>query len=179
MFRLIEFLYRILLTFNATSPILLTFFIKERYYIRCLDKFPIWVSYVVFITIPVILTWISLLLKKHLSKDSIECEINDVEQANNAFLPSYLGYFFVALSVSTVETMIFIYSMLFVFTFVSQTLYFNPLFLCFGYHFYYVVSGENIKQFIISKRKIRSTKHLNFPSLRRINDFTYIDIEEE
>lgn len=176
---MIEFLYRIFLTFNATSPILVTFLIKERYYICCLDKFPIWVSYMVFIVIPVILTWISLLLKTYLSKDSIECGIKDVEQANNAFLPSYLGYFFVALSVPTVETMIFIYIILFVFTFVSQTLYFNPLFLCFGYQFYYITTEENVKQFIISKRKIRSTKYLNFASLRRINNFTYIDIEEE
>lgn len=176
---MIEILYRILLTFNAISPMLVTFLIKQRYPIPCLDKFPIWVSYIVFIIIPVILTWISLLLKTYLSKDSIECEIKDVEQANNAFLPSYLGYFFVALSVQTVETMIFIYVMLFVFTFVSQTLYFNPLFLCFGYHFYYIITAENIKQFIISKRKIRRTKCLNFASLRRINNFTYIDTEEE
>lgn len=176
---MIEFFYRIFLTFNATSPILVTFFIKEKYIMCYLDKFPRWVSYIVFIIIPIILTLISLLFKTYLSKDSIECEIKDVEQANNAFLPSYLGYFFVSLSVQTVETMIYIYIMLFVFTFVSQTLYFNPLFLCFGYHFYYVVTAENIKHFIISKRKIRSTKYLNFVSLRRINDFTYIDTEEE
>lgn len=176
---MVEFLYRIFLTFNATSPILVTFFIKQRYPIYYLDKFPIWISYIVFIIIPVILTWISLILKTYLSKDSIESEIKDVEQVNNAFLPSYLGYFFVALSVPTAETMIFIYGMLFVFTFVSQTLYFNPLFLCFGYHFYNVITSENVKQFIISKRKIRSTKNLNFASLRRINNFTYIDTEEE
>ena len=178
-FGLIELFYKLFLTFNATSPILVTFFIKERYYICGLDKFPIWASYIVYIIIPVIFTWISLLFKTFLSKDSIECEIKGVEQANNAFLPSYLGYFFVALSVPTGETMIFIYAMLFVFTFVSQTLYFNPLFLCFGYHFYYVSTSENIKQFIISKREIRSTKHLIFASLRRINNFTYIDIKEE
>lgn len=176
---MIEFFYRILLTFNATSPILVTFLIKERYYICCLDKFPVWISYIVFAAIPVILTWISLTLKTHLSKDSIECGIKDVEQANNAFLPSYLGYFFVALSVSTVETMVFIYTMLFVFTFVSQTLYYNPLFLCYGYHFYYVTTEENVKQFIISKRKIRRTQGLVFENLRRINNFTYIDTEEE
>lgn len=176
---MIELLYRIFLTVNATSPIVVTFLIKERYYICCLNEFPIWVSYIIFVFIPVVLTAISLLFKRFLSKDSIECAIKDVEQANNAFLPSYLGYFFVALSVPSIESMIFVYSMLFVFTFVSQTLYFNPLFLCFGYHFYYIDTEKNIKQFIISKREIRSTKNLQFEDLRRINNFTYIDMEEE
>jgi hypothetical protein len=175
---MIEKIYRLLLTFNATSPIIVTFLIKERYYICLLGKYPLWISYIIFILVPVILTFISLMLKRFLSKDSIECKVTDIEQANNEFLPSYLGYFFVALSVTSVETMVFIYGMLFVFTFVSQTLYFNPIFLCFGYHFYYIVTEENVKQFIITKKKLRSTKGLAFQSLRRINNFTYIDEEK-
>lgn len=167
------------LTINATSLILVTFLIKERYYFLIFEKFPIWTSYIIFCIIPVVLTALSLVMKKSLSKDSIETVIKDIEQANNAFLPSYLGYFFVALSVPSIETMIFIYSMLLVFTFVSQTLYFNPLFLCFGYNFYYITTESNIKQFIISKKEIRSTKNLQFKNLRRINNYTYIDMEDE
>lgn len=174
-----EFLYKMYLTYNATSLLLVTFLIKERYYLNILKDRPIVVSYVVFISISVVLIWISLKMSKLLSKDSIEVKIVEVENANNAFLPSYLGYFFVALSVATVETMIFVSAMIFVFTFVSQTLYFNPLFLCFGYHFYYVTTEDNIKNFIITKKSIRTTRDLKFNNLRRINNFTYIDVEEK
>jgi hypothetical protein len=122
-----------------------------------------------------IMTGISLLLTRFLSDDSIEGNIKDLEQANNAFLPSYLGYFFVALSVPYFETLIFTFAILFVFTYFSQTLYFNPLFLLWGYQFYYITTENNVKIFIISKRQIRSTQGLNFAKLKRINNFTYID----
>lgn len=168
-------MYRLLLTFNATSLIIVIFLIKEQYTICCLSNLSIYISYIIFISIPIALTGVSLLITRFLSSDSITGEIKDVEQANNAFLPSYLGYFFVALSVPYCETLVFIFAILFVFTFLSQTLYFNPLFLFFGYYFYYVTTENNVKLFLISKKQIRSSKGLSFPTLKRINNFTYID----
>ncbi|MEG2018247.1 MAG: hypothetical protein RR128_07300 [Clostridium sp.] len=172
---MIEFIYKLLLTFNATSPIIVTFLIKDRYYFNVLGKFPVWISYMIFIIVAIALTGLTLVGKRFLSYDSIEDDPIDVEQANNTFLPSYLGYFFVALSVTSVETFIFIYAMVFIFTFVSQTLYFNPIFLLFGYKFYYITTKDNVKVFIISKKIIKTTRNLQFQSLRRINDFTFID----
>lgn len=174
----VEFLYKLLLTFNSTSFILSIFLIKENYYFNQLEWLPVGVSHIIFLLVPVLFTVLSLWLKKFLSKDSIECGIKDVEIANHAFLPSYLGYFFVALSVGRAETMVFVYGVLFIFTFLSQTLYFNPVFLIFRYHFYYVTTDNNIKHFIISKREIRTTNNLKFVNLRRINIFTYIDMED-
>ena len=84
-------------------------------------------------------------------------------------------YFFVALSVPFYETLVFIFTILFIFTYFSQTLYFNPLFLLWGYQFYYITSENNVKIFLISKKCIRSTQGLSFPNLKRINNFTYID----
>src|SRR5690606_38431226 len=101
--------------------------------------------------------------------------IVEVEQANNAFLPSYLGYFFVALSVNNSETLIFVFSILFIFTFLSQTLYFNPLFLFFGYHFYNISTVNKVKLFIITKQKINQPEEVEFQKLKRINNFTFID----
>ncbi|MEM1484250.1 hypothetical protein V6615_05140 [Oscillospiraceae bacterium PP1C4] len=117
-------------------------------------------------------------MKKFLSYDSIEKQPLDIEQANNSFLPSYLGYFFVALGVLTTETLWFIYFILFVFTFCSQTMYFNPIFLIFGYQFYNVTTADNIKIFLISRKQIKTTKELVFPTLKRINNFTFIDVEK-
>lgn len=172
---MINLLYRLFLTFNATYLIIVIFLIKEQYQLILLIDSPRWISYIVFISIPIILTGICLFLSRFLSNDSISSEIKDIEQANNAFLPSYLGYFFVALSVPYNETLLFVFLILFAFTFFSQTLYFNPLFLFWGYQFYYITTGNNVKLFIISKKQIRTSCGLKFPKLKRINNFTYID----
>lgn len=173
-----EVLYKLLLTLNSTSFILVVYLIQKEHYLIFLERQPLWMSHLFFALAPVLLTWFSLLMKRLLSADSIECEITDAELANHSFLPSYLGYFFVALSVNRLETMVFVYVILFLFTYLSQTIYFNPLFLCFGYHFYYITTGENVRHFIISRKVIRTTKGLSFPRLRRINSFTYIDTED-
>ena len=141
---MLNFIFRLLLTFNATSLILVVYAVKGRYVLSCLfpklDFFPDYISYLVYFLIPIILTFISLIVANGLDSDSIEFEkeeykekginspIKEIEQANNAFLPSYLGYFFVALSVPYCDTLIFVFGILFIFTFLSQTLYFNPLF---------------------------------------------------
>lgn len=102
-----------------------------------------------------------------------------MEMANDVYMPSYLGYFFVALSIPNSDWIIllFVFGIVFVFTYFSQSLYYNPLFLLFGYKFYYVTKKNNLKVFIISKKDIQETKDLKFNNLRRINDFTFIDKE--
>lgn len=174
-----EIIFKLFLTFNATSTMIVVYLIKERYYLLCLDKLPVWVSYIVFLLVPVFLTVISLWMEKLLSKDNIECKLLSVEEANNTFLPSYLGYFFVALGVETTEAMIFVYLIVFVFTYFSQTLYYNPIFLLLGYKFYYITTENNVKLFIISKKEIKSAKETVFPKLRRINNTTFIEEEDK
>ena len=121
------------------------------------------------------MTGLSLLFTRFLSSDSIEGNVKDIEQANNAYLPSYLGYFFVALSVPDIETLVWVFLILFVFTYFSQTLYFNPLFLLWGKHFYYVTTKNNVKIFLITKKALRTTSDAEFEKLKRINDYTFID----
>ncbi len=82
----------------------------------------------------------------------------------------------VALSIPYVDTLIFVFAILFVFTFLSQTLYFNPLFLIFRYHFYYLTTTNEIKIFVITRRILKAPKETEFEKLKRINDFTFIDL---
>ncbi|GGZ64795.1 hypothetical protein GCM10008088_27820 [Mesonia mobilis] len=176
-----NFIYRLLLTFNATSLIIVVYLVKEEILVNNLNcyltKLPNYVSYILYFLIPILLTFLSLLIAKKLSKDNISLgTIKSIEQANNAFLPSYLGYFFVALSVPYIDTLIFVFAILFVFTFLSQTLYFNPLFLIFKYHFYYLTTTNEIKIFIITRRILKAPQKTEFKQLRRINDFTFIDL---
>lgn len=179
-------LFRLFLTFNATSLIIVVYLIKTQTTLNSLSVYtelmPYYISYTVYLAVPILFTFLSLRLANTLASDSIEVDngksaIKEIEQANNAYLQSYLGYFFVALSVLHCETLIFIFAILFLFTFLSQTLYFNPLFLIFGYHFYYITTENNIKIFLITKKKLKDPSKLNFPKLKRINDFTFIDKE--
>lgn len=195
---MINFLYRLLLTFNATSLIIVVFLIKEKFVFSCvwskfihipnnevsisilniLKSFSDFISYVTYILIPILFTFISLRVGKCLGDANIsKGAIVEIENANNAFLPSYLGYFFVALSISTFDTLVYMFIILLVFTFLSQTLYFNPLFLIFGYHFYNVSTSNKAKLFIISKKEITKVDDVEFPLLKRINNFTFIEYE--
>jgi len=165
-------LYNLFLTFNATSLMIVIFLIKQHCII--INKAPNWISYLIFISIPVLMTGLSLLCTRFLSTDSIEGNVKDLEHANNAYLPSYLGYFFVALSVPDVETLVFVFLILFVFTYFSQTIYFNPLFLLWKRHFYYVTTENNIKIFLITRKVLRKPSDVRFENLKRINNYTFI-----
>lgn len=182
---MINWLYRLLLTFNSTSLLLVVFWIKEEYIItwelflptEYISDIPNWISYLLFFSLPIVTTLISLILAKLLDGDSVS-NVVEVEQANNAFLPSYLGYFFVALSVSTCNTLGYIFAILFVFTFFSQTLYFNPLFLLYRYHFYYLTTNNRVKIFVITRKILKNPSNINLQRLKRINNFTFIDKEK-
>lgn len=115
---IINFLFRVLLTFNATSLLAIIFFVQKKYTLyyffqrfehsHWLSLLPQMTSYVFYMLIPILLTWISLLLSSRLGKDEFkEGEVVSVEHANNSFLPSYLGYFFVALSITSWSALFF------------------------------------------------------------------------
>lgn len=180
---MVNLLFRLFLAFNSTSLILVVYWIKTATTIEivppCILNPPNYVSYLIYIAGMLLLTYISLVAAKYLDSDSIEsASIISIESANNAFLPSYLGYFFVALDVPNNETLYFVYAMLFAFTFFSQTLYFNPVFLLFGYQFYNLTNVNQLKIFMITRKKLKDPKQIVFPELRRINHFTFIDNEK-
>lgn len=135
---------------------------------------PAWGIALLILCIPILISTLSIGIASKLGSDSIhgcsECSLADQE-----FLPVYLGYFFISLSVPDDITMLFLYIIVFVFTFISQTQYFNPIFLLFGYHYYHVLTPQGTKVFIIARGKvIRNRSYLAFDNLRRINDTTYI-----
>ncbi|MBE0354513.1 hypothetical protein PPHE_a2181 [Pseudoalteromonas phenolica O-BC30] len=101
--------------------------------------------------------------------------MDSIEHANNSFLPSYLGYFFVALSISNWETLFFVYGVLFIFTFLSQALYFNPLFLLFGFEFYNIKTKNGTAIFLISRNKYKKPNEIDIEKAHRINNYTFIE----
>lgn len=120
-----------------------------------------------------------LLLKLTLKNSNIyyisENTIEEIESATDSFLPSYLGYFFVALSISDFEVFVVVFLLIFIFTYKSKLSHFNPMFLVLGYkYYYYKING--VKNLLITKRKIKNPKEVSIDTLFRINDFTYIEV---
>jgi F0F1-type ATP synthase membrane subunit c/vacuolar-type H+-ATPase subunit K len=125
-------------------------------------------------------TFVCLSCKVILKKGSIEGKILEVSLANDSYMASYLGYFFVALGLPK-NWLVFsvVYAIIFLFTYKSQSLFYNPLFLLFGYNFYYIHDEMGMKIFVISKkREIYSCENLSFEKMKKINNFTYIDEEK-
>ena len=141
-----------------------------------LVELPNSLSYIIYFLVPVISTGISILLSSKLGSDKFKAGTTEsIEHANNSFLPSYLGYFFVALSVGSWEALGFVYGVLFLFTFLSQALYFNPLFLLFGYEFYNIKTTNGTAIFLISKHKYKKPDDIDIEKAYRINNYTFIE----
>ena len=173
-------IYRLFLSLNSVLLFIAVYLIKEEIVINPLNQwfyrmYPI-ISYCFYLAIPIILTFVSILLSKYLSDDQIDSNsILLVESANNLFLPTYLAYFFVALSIPNLTTFYIVFSMIFIFTYYSQASYFNPLFLFFKFNFFFVTNNKNIKVFLITKQNLKDPNNINLSRLKRINDFTFLD----
>lgn len=178
-----NFVFRLLLTFNATSLLVIIFLVQKGYtlghfFTKCsyLVELPNSISYIVYLLVPILLTVLSILLSSKLGKDSFDAgTVATIDHANNSFLPSYLGYFFVALSIDNWETLIFVYGVLFIFTFLSQALYFNPLFLLFGFEFYNITTRNGAAIFLISRHRYKVPSDIDIPLAFRINNYTFIE----
>lgn len=117
-----------------------------------------------------------------LKKASIEKGIQQISIATDTYTTIFLGYFFVALSISAKDWITFctVFAILNVFIYNSQTIYFNPLFCMFRYNFYEIHTELGTRVYVITQEKnIKGTSGLVFPKLRKINEFTYIDEERK
>lgn len=173
---MLTLLLRVLLTFNATSLLIVIYQIKDPFLLPYLEGILRYAFNMLLLSVPVALTGLSIWLSRWLGKDSFKKgQVTSIEYANNAFLPSYLGYFFVALSVPNIETLVFVYGILYVFTFFSQALYFNPLFLLFGFKFYNITTAKGTVIFLISGKEYRTPSEIEIDQARRINGYTFLE----
>src|SRR4051812_40679770 len=103
---MMKYLYQLFLAFNSTWLIVVVFLVKERYKFNFLNHHSIYFSWLLFALIPIILTALSFLISMKLPKDRLQSSsVKEIELANNNFLPTYLGYFFVSLGINDVSTL--------------------------------------------------------------------------
>lgn len=171
-----NFILRLFLTFSSLSFFIIVYLVQNKiiYFEDLFNECPCLI-YVGYVLIPFILTVISLGLGKLLSKSSIK-KIESIEPSNNDFLANYLAFFFVALSIKDSVTFWVVFGMTILFTFFSRVSYFNPVFLIFGFNFYYVQTNEKVKVMLITRKKIKNPKLFESVDVRRINDYTFIEV---
>ncbi len=177
--KLIKFLYKCLLAFNATFLLVVVFYLDKYDGYSIFPQIPYYLQAIFLLCLPVFTTWLSLCMSKFLPSDDLCNQTKSIELINNAYFPNYIGYFFVAVSVNNVKTLCIVYVVLVVFTLVSTTHYFNPILLLFRYNFYNIITADNIKILIITKKTFRTDTELTKCRLKRINDFTFIDMERK
>jgi len=169
---------RLVMTCSSVSFFVVVYLVQNK-----IDLLPIlsaklgysWLIYLLYTAIPFILGGIAVGISKLLAKSEIKKAIS-LETSNNDFLANYLAFFFVALSISDSMTFWIVLGMTVLFTFFSRVSYFNPVFLIFGFNFFYVHTGENVKVLLISRKKLRSPESFEATSVRRINDYTFMEV---
>lgn len=176
-------LYRSFLTIIALSLAIAVFLIKNKYYLfsdinlRWITIHSEW-SFLIYVAVCIFLARLSLILAEKLSDDAIAAgTVKSLEQASDGFLPSYLGYFFVSLSIESVKVFIAVFLLLAVFIYFSRSVYYNPLYYFFRFKFYFVTTEKNAKILIISRKDLKLPENVSFEKIKRIDDFTYIDIQ--
>lgn len=174
-----KWIYKTVLTLNATMLFWVTYCIQKQYKPPFMQTFPGPAVYLIYILFLVFCSFICLLSAKLLSKDNIAGEIADIEEADNGNLSVYLGYCFLALGIGDISVALYVFCIIFIFTMCSQSMYYNPLFLLFGYKSYLLTTETGMKLLLITRKEIRTAKGVTFERLRRINNRTFIDVERK
>lgn len=179
-------LKKILLTVSATWSFVIVYYISRLFKLENTQLDDFWrVSWLyvknnhakaTFLILGTIIMIFTPLVVVRLKKEEQLAKAKLIELNDNTYVPTYLGYFFVGMSVDNFASMVVFYLIIFVFTFFSGIEYFNPIFLFMGYHIYKVESDMGVQNIIILKTKnvIRRSNELNNLKLYRINNLTYI-----
>lgn len=169
---MVKILHKLFFTVISTAWIIIVYAIDQKW--NCFkDSYVI--TAIILICIPFVLTFLWYLCIRICHTEDNITACNDIDEVNNDFLANYLGYFFIGIGLENFQTLILVYIIVSVFTFVSQTQFFNPMLLLMGYKYYYVTTPEGTKVMIISRRIYINANQLSTENLKRLCDNTFIE----
>lgn len=184
----IEIVYRWLLMFFldmiSTSLLPALYLIKSSYMVlRLSEEYDWYINTAIYLVIPFVLSILSLVILQSQQKDSIRHTVKEVRPVNNEYLPVYLGYIFVSLSLPSpangqidVRCLLVVYILVCLFVNCSKSLCFNPIYVILGYAYYRVTTNSNIAVFVISRRKFhKNEQNISFSNLKKITEVVYIE----
>lgn len=142
----------------------------------CIDL-PNWISYAIYLTFVCCSSWI-VTKRFNALDDKIDLNSNQIERISpigDSFLASFFAYIFLGLSINNFYMLAVIFLALVIMCYSTQMYLYNPLFILFGYSYYYIKTPNGLTVILLTKRKfsLRETDTLN--GIRRLNDYTYID----
>ncbi|MGE8538594.1 MAG: hypothetical protein ACN6NI_04860 [Acinetobacter sp.] len=124
---------------------------------------------------------LSIYLGKTGANDTISTRsLKLIEPANEYFLPIYLSYILVAISISSVKAFFIIFTLIAILLFYSRTAFFNPVLLVLGYRFYHITNDKGLKILLIIKYDVKNNDDFvnqddtNSIEVKKINEYTYI-----
>lgn len=133
-------------------------------------------SFVIYIAIPIITTLLSCVTFKKLSVDEIKQQhISRHESAGSRFIITFFTCIFIGLSVNGFISLVMVYTIIVLFGVMSEMYLYNPIFLLFGYKYYFVTVND-IRILIMTKKVVKLNENVSYEKLARINEFTYIDL---
>ena len=137
------------------------------------------VSYITYLAIDVFCSWIMKKKFKNL-EDIIPIRADNIKKISptgDSFLVSFFAYIFLGLSINNNYMLATVYIALTIMCFATQLYLYNPIFLLFGYNYYNVSTKNGLTVIILTKQKFGLNTNVDFPNLRRLNDYTYIDLK--
>ena len=147
-----------------------------------------YVAYVIYFIALLFLSFFSIRFSlKYLDQDVIERKkVKEFEQANDFYLPIYLGYAFVAISLPTLKSFLLFFVLMLIVLARTRFFYFNPIFLVLGYKFYFIKQIDDSKVLVISKREIKTIDELfedgngdmrSYIALTKVNEYTFLILD--
>ncbi|WP_180057888.1 hypothetical protein [Acinetobacter sp. YH12141] len=147
-----------------------------------------YIAYVIYLIALLFLSFFSIKFSlKYLDQDVIERKkVKEFEQANDFYLPIYLGYAFVAISLPTLKSFLLFFVLMLIVLVRTRFFYFNPIFLVLGYKFYFIKHIDDSKVLVISKKEIKTIDELfedgngdmrSYIALTKVNEYTFLILD--
>ncbi|KRW42323.1 hypothetical protein AO727_00685 [Acinetobacter baumannii] len=147
-----------------------------------------YIAYVLYLIFLLLLSLLSINFSfKYLDQGVIErSKIEEFEQANDFYLPIYLGYAFVAISLPTLKSFLLFFVLMLIVLARTRFFYFNPIFLVLGYKFYFIKQIDDSKVLVISKKEIKTIDELfedsngdtrSYIALTKVNEYTFLILD--
>ena len=181
--RIMNTLFRIYLAVISTQLMLVVYAVKNEYHLGVffqsvdwLQHLPHLISYGMYVSCAVLLSWIGIYMFRHLGRDEFKKgEVTSIENVSRKFLSFYVGLVLVALVVPNDNSLLSIYAVLTTLFYLSDAYYFNLLFMLFGYQCYRVNTGSGMTLFLISRECYKVPGWVEIPLVFRINNTTFIE----
>jgi hypothetical protein len=172
---------KLFLSLSSFYLFLLFYFIANK--ICLFPILPIW-NYLIYFFIGLIFSLFCLIASKNKKEKDFLDSVNSIKPLEFIYIPVYLGLVIISLNMGSftsnlLEIIFLSFVIYLIWLKLENVSFFNFYWLFFGYRFY-EISTEMSKYLLITKRKdVKNKKELKKLNLKRINNYTFIEVKLE